>query len=78
MCNKTDLGFIEECDKWLLTNRYFPSKVGGKPAWLNLKDIPAREDLICQKCHEPLIFLSQVKFWRKSFRQIAFQIIYFF
>jgi hypothetical protein len=29
-----DLGFAEEQDAWLLTNRYFPSKIGGKVALL--------------------------------------------
>lgn len=29
-----DLGFAEEQESYLLTNRYFPSKIGGKPAWL--------------------------------------------
>jgi hypothetical protein len=30
-----DLGFADEQDDWLLTNRYFPSKIGGFPAWLS-------------------------------------------
>ena len=32
--NCVDLGFSEEQDSWLLTNRFFPSKIGGKVAWL--------------------------------------------
>ncbi|KAG5670171.1 hypothetical protein PVAND_000452 [Polypedilum vanderplanki] len=46
-----DLGFAEEQESWLLTNRYFPSKIGGKIALL---------DLLCEYCNEPCIFLCQV------------------
>lgn len=55
-----DLGYIEECSSAFLTNRYFPSKVGGKPAWLDLKNIPKSKDLECEVCKEPRIFLCQV------------------
>lgn len=55
-----DLGFLEECEAWLLTNRYFPSKVGGKPAWLELSNIPTVEQLKCRKCQQLLVFLCQV------------------
>lgn len=58
--SKVDLGFIEACEEWLLTNKFFPSKVGGKPAWLELKNIPDPHDLLCLKCKEPTVFLCQV------------------
>ena len=59
--NKTvELGFLEECESWLLTNTYFPSKVGGKPAWLELENVPSLEDMKCRRCKEPLVFLCQV------------------
>lgn len=58
--SKVDLGFIEPCDTWLLANKYFPSKVGGKPAWLELKNLPNPADLSCTKCQDPLQFLCQV------------------
>ncbi|XP_033325956.2 zinc finger protein RP-8 [Megalopta genalis] len=55
-----DLGFVEKCDAWRLECRFFPSKVGGKPAWLNLRDIPGEKDLRCEYCQEPCIFLCQI------------------
>uniref|UniRef100_A0A336M3S8 CSON011736 protein n=1 Tax=Culicoides sonorensis TaxID=179676 RepID=A0A336M3S8_CULSO len=55
-----DLGFIEECEPWLLVNKFFPSKVGGKPAWLDLKNIPKAKELECPHCNEPLVFLCQI------------------
>ncbi|XP_078038492.1 zinc finger protein RP-8 isoform X2 [Augochlora pura] len=55
-----DLGFVEKCDAWRLESRFFPSKVGGKPAWLNLKDIPGEKNLRCEYCQEPCIFLCQI------------------
>lgn len=56
----TLLGFAEEQDRWLLTNRFFPSKIGGKPAWLDLQNIPDSKDLLCDYCEEPCVFLCQV------------------
>ncbi|XP_015510889.1 programmed cell death protein 2 [Neodiprion pinetum] len=57
---RIDIGFIEDCEEWRLASRFFPSKVGGKPAWLNLKDIPRKEDVECQFCKQPCIFLMQI------------------
>ena len=55
-----DLGFVEKCESWQLESRFFPSKVGGKPAWLDLKNIPGEKDLLCKYCREPCIFLCQI------------------
>ncbi|XP_072940939.1 programmed cell death protein 2-like [Epargyreus clarus] len=55
-----DIGFLEEKESWLLHPRFFPSKVGGKPAWLDLKNLPSSKELTCKKCNDPLIFLCQV------------------
>ncbi|XP_035740607.1 programmed cell death protein 2-like isoform X3 [Vespa mandarinia] len=55
-----DLGFVEKCQPWRLESRFFPSKVGGRPAWLNLKNIPRKEDLECEYCRNPCIFLCQI------------------
>lgn len=55
-----DLGFLEEIEPWLLTNRFFPSKVGGKPAWLDLANIPAVDQTKCPTCAETMVFLCQV------------------
>uniref|UniRef100_A0A182NHQ7 MYND-type domain-containing protein n=1 Tax=Anopheles dirus TaxID=7168 RepID=A0A182NHQ7_9DIPT len=54
-----DLGFLEPCEPWLLTNKFFRSKVGGKPAWLELKHLPKPDELLCGQCKEPLGFLCQ-------------------
>ncbi|XP_011191300.2 programmed cell death protein 2 [Zeugodacus cucurbitae] len=55
-----DLGFAEERDSVWLTNRYFPSKVGGKPAWLDLDKLPSNKELLCDKCQLPKAFLCQI------------------
>ncbi|XP_036330221.1 programmed cell death protein 2 [Rhagoletis pomonella] len=55
-----DLGFAEERGKEWLTNRYFPSKVGGKPAWLELEQLPTNRELLCVTCQEPKTFLCQI------------------
>ncbi|XP_008187026.1 programmed cell death protein 2 [Acyrthosiphon pisum] len=57
------LGTIDEhstTESFSLTSRFFPSKVGGKPAWLDLKHIPEASELACLKCNIPLVFLCQL------------------
>ncbi|XP_073813273.1 zinc finger protein RP-8 [Musca autumnalis] len=58
--SEIDLGFAEECEPKWLTNANFPSKIGGKPAWLHLGELPATESLRCKKCGKPKSFLCQV------------------
>lgn len=58
-----DLGFAEECDPELLTSQNFPSKIGGKPAWLELQNLPTLDEVKCTNCAEPLIFLCQVCYY---------------
>lgn len=58
--HQIDLGFAEECESILLRNVYFPSKIGGKPAWLDLDKIPSIDDLKCKKCGGPQSFLCQI------------------
>ena len=41
----------------IMTSAYFPSKVGGKPAWLIPEKAP---ELECQVCSTPLVFLLQL------------------
>lgn len=60
MESSVDLGFIEKCEPWLLTNKFFPSKLGGRPAWLDLEKIPQRSELQCAECDSELTFLCQV------------------
>lgn len=55
-----DLGFVQTCESWRLTSRFFPSKVGGKPAWLELKNIPGKNDLECEYCNDACVFLCQI------------------
>lgn len=55
-----DLGFLEKQDAWLLTNKFFPSKVGGRPAWLELENLPSAVELKCTECYGELTFLCQV------------------
>lgn len=55
------IGYVESCvDRWKLDSRFFPSKVGGYPAWLGFEGIPNAEDLKCEKCEDPCVFLCQV------------------
>ncbi|XP_049865951.1 programmed cell death protein 2 [Pectinophora gossypiella] len=58
--NKVDIGVLEERTSWLLHPRFFPSKVGGKPAWLDLKNLPNPQELECKRCKDPLVFLCQI------------------
>lgn len=58
--NLVDLGFLEECEPWLLVNTYFPSKVGGRPAWLDVESIPSNDRIKCSECEKQLAFLCQV------------------
>lgn len=61
MEEEIDIGFAEECEnKHFLTNTYFPSKLGGKPAWLHLGQLPTSETLKCSKCNNPKSFLCQI------------------
>ncbi|KAI4462818.1 pcdc2 programmed cell death protein 2 -related [Holotrichia oblita] len=58
--SNVDIGFAEECEPWQVESSQFPSKIGGKPAWLNLQNLPDPNDLECQSCQKPMIFLCQV------------------
>ncbi|XP_033207717.1 programmed cell death protein 2 isoform X2 [Belonocnema kinseyi] len=57
---KVDIGFAEECESWRLQSRFFRSKIGGNPAWLNLKTLPKNDQISCDYCKDPCIFLCQV------------------
>ncbi|XP_066535695.1 programmed cell death protein 2 [Hoplias malabaricus] len=54
------LGFLEEAEPWRLLSAQFPSKVGGKPAWLSQLGLPGGSEMECEKCGLPLGFLLQV------------------
>ena len=54
------LGFLEDPEEYhLLQPRFFPSKVGGRPAWLNPQSIPTSAQLQCGFCGRTLQFLLQ-------------------
>ncbi|XP_028852366.1 programmed cell death protein 2-like isoform X2 [Denticeps clupeoides] len=54
------LGFLEEPEPWRLRSPQFPSKVGGKPAWLSRTGLPTLPERTCEKCRLPAAFLLQV------------------
>ena len=56
----TDLGFAEKVDCIKLQSVFFPSKIGGKPAWLGHENTPSLDELKCPKCERLLLFLLQV------------------
>ncbi|XP_023012957.2 zinc finger protein RP-8 [Leptinotarsa decemlineata] len=57
---KLELGYMDECKPWQVESRLFPSKAGGKPAWLDLENLPPVERLLCKKCGKTMIFLCQI------------------
>ena len=57
---ETVLGVLEEAEAWQLQSSQFPSKVGGKPAWLSQTNLPCLPDSACDKCQLPTAFLLQV------------------
>ncbi|XP_077139378.1 programmed cell death protein 2 isoform X4 [Ranitomeya variabilis] len=55
-----EIGFLQECEPWRMLSPQFPSKVGGRPAWLGEVGLPGLERLQCGVCMKPLAFLLQV------------------
>ncbi|XP_003738822.1 programmed cell death protein 2 [Galendromus occidentalis] len=53
---RVELGFAEKTESWRLRSKFFPSKLGGKPAWLALKSLPS---LKCS-CGDTMSFIMQV------------------
>lgn len=60
MENIVQLGFLQKSEQWFLLNTHFPSKVGGRPAWLDVESIPSNDRLKCPECEKQLTFLCQV------------------
>eukprot|EP00056_Hartaetosiga_gracilis_P019855 m.16351 g.16351 ORF g.16351 m.16351 type:complete len:389 (+) comp7988_c0_seq1:23-1189(+) len=58
-----EIGFLEEEEDvtppQYLTSPNFPSKVGGRPAWLDFENLPREEELTCY-CGKKMVFLAQV------------------
>ena len=58
---KVDLGFVSAPSHPLrLTRAYFPSKVGGRPSWLNPLHLPPPSSLTCPLCGDVFVFLLQL------------------
>ena len=58
---EVELGVLEECSSPThLTSPYYPSKVGGKVAWLDPVNLPTSEQLKCKKCSKPCVLLLQI------------------
>lgn len=62
-----NLGFVEPPRRAtdLLRHR-FPSKVGGRPAWLDPLHLPTADQFTCRATCRPLQFLLQVRPWDRS------------
>uniref|UniRef100_A0A8C3TIB4 Programmed cell death 2 n=1 Tax=Catharus ustulatus TaxID=91951 RepID=A0A8C3TIB4_CATUS len=45
---------------WRLRSACFPSKVGGRPAWLGEAGLPGPAALRCGRCQQPCAFLLQL------------------
>lgn len=59
--DEVELGFLEKCVcPEELASSHFPSKVGGKPAWLDPVNLPSSDQLYCKECHRPCVFLLQI------------------
>ena len=58
---EVELGFLEKCDDPAeLTAASFPSKVGGKPIWLDPVCLPPTERVLCKQCQKPCVLLLQI------------------
>ncbi|VDL11794.1 unnamed protein product [Hymenolepis diminuta] len=51
-------GFVESEEPFRLVSHLFPDKVGGRPAWLALKNLP--RNIQCPQCQQPMVFLLQL------------------
>lgn len=55
-----ELGFVDDnFDPVKLESCFFPSKVGGKPSWLFLTNLPS-DGLLCSNCNKRCVFLMQI------------------
>lgn len=55
------LGFVEPAKPSELLRHRFPSKVGGRPAWLDPINLPSQDQLRCKASGKPFNFLLQVE-----------------
>jgi len=56
-----ELGYVEPCsDRYNFAPENFPSKVGGRPVWLNSQNPLSPEEIVCPRCENQLKFLCQI------------------
>ncbi|KAM9018315.1 programmed cell death protein 2 isoform 1-T1 [Ara ararauna] len=63
MAPGVELGFaaaVGPAEAWRLRSAYFPSKVGGRPAWLGEAGLPGPAALRCGRCRQPCALLLQL------------------
>ncbi|XP_057229586.1 programmed cell death protein 2 isoform X2 [Malurus melanocephalus] len=64
MAPGAELGFAAAAEgpggAWRLRSASFPSKVGGRPAWLGEAGLPGPAALRCGRCQQPCAFLLQL------------------
>ncbi|XP_061846903.1 programmed cell death protein 2 isoform X2 [Colius striatus] len=63
MAGGVELGFASAAgadEAWRLRSAHFPSKIGGRPAWLGEAGLPGPAALRCGRCQRPCAFLLQV------------------
>ncbi|CAL1280443.1 unnamed protein product [Larinioides sclopetarius] len=73
-----ELGFVKQSAPWKLRSKFFPSKVGGWPAWLRLNNLPDKSIIICKGCDKPLLFLLQVYSPVKEIKSALHRTIFLF
>lgn len=72
------LGFLEDAEPWRLLSPQFPSKVGGKPAWLSFRGLPKLPELECELCHLPMVFLLQVSGNKEKINDLSPYVLHVF
>lgn len=53
-------GTLSKAEAWKLQRHYFPSKLGGYPAWLDPVNLPSEAELHCDICSSIMTFVIQV------------------
>ncbi|KAL0224755.1 hypothetical protein RCL1_002667 [Eukaryota sp. TZLM3-RCL] len=71
-CNIGLLTELETGELYKLQRHHFPSKFGGKPAWLIPQNLPSPQSLECPTCFIPMSFLLQLYCPSDSFSDDAF------
>ncbi|GBE60079.1 programmed cell death [Babesia ovata] len=51
---------VEQGKPWECQRQYFPSKLGGRPAWLEPENLPKEEAFACPKCAGVMTFVLQL------------------